>query len=268
MTFILYRSLARRTYRASIHPTTDPPIPQSIYLSSHPFIHPSIHPSINPFVHQPIHPSIHPSITPFIHQSIHPFISSLSIHPCIHLCIHPCIHPCIHLYIHPPIHSLIHPLIHPSNHPLVHQHIHPFIHPFTHPSITPSINPFIHTPIHPSIHYPSINACTAPGLEVIKLEYSLKLKIKRNNWLLADKCPFMHPVYSGYDCIGRQALSYVATSFSMCRSFGTYPLPKKRPCGKASGDLAASLLLLCRRPTARLPQCVFTMQMNLAAGLL
>ena len=47
-----------------------------------------------------------------------------------------------------------------------------------------------------------------------------------------------------------------------------HPLPKKRPCGKACGDLAASLLLLCRRPTARLRQCVFTMQMNLAAGLL
>ena len=27
------------------------------------------------------------------------------------------------------------------------------------------------------------------GLEVIKLEYSLKLKIKRNDWLLADICP-------------------------------------------------------------------------------
>ena len=26
------------------------------------------------------------------------------------------------------------------------------------------------------------------GLEVIKLEYSLKLKIKRFDWLLADKC--------------------------------------------------------------------------------
>ena len=26
------------------------------------------------------------------------------------------------------------------------------------------------------------------GLEVIKPEYSLKLKIKRNNWLLADMC--------------------------------------------------------------------------------
>ena len=25
--------------------------------------------------------------------------------------------------------------------------------------------------------------------EVIKLEYSLKLKIKRNDWLLADMCP-------------------------------------------------------------------------------
>ena len=27
------------------------------------------------------------------------------------------------------------------------------------------------------------------GLEVIKLEYSLRLKIKGNNWLLADTCP-------------------------------------------------------------------------------
>ena len=26
-------------------------------------------------------------------------------------------------------------------------------------------------------------------LEVIKLEYNLKLKIKRNDWLLADTCP-------------------------------------------------------------------------------
>ena len=28
-----------------------------------------------------------------------------------------------------------------------------------------------------------------PDHEVIKLEYSLKLKIKRNDWLLADTCP-------------------------------------------------------------------------------
>ena len=28
-----------------------------------------------------------------------------------------------------------------------------------------------------------------PGLEVIKLEYNLKLKMKRNDWLLADTCP-------------------------------------------------------------------------------
>ena len=28
-----------------------------------------------------------------------------------------------------------------------------------------------------------------PGTEVIKLEHSLKLKIKRNDWLLADTCP-------------------------------------------------------------------------------
>ena len=27
-----------------------------------------------------------------------------------------------------------------------------------------------------------------PGLEVIKIEYSLRLKIKRNDWLLADTC--------------------------------------------------------------------------------
>ena len=27
-----------------------------------------------------------------------------------------------------------------------------------------------------------------PGLEVIKLDYSLRLKIKRNDWLLADTC--------------------------------------------------------------------------------
>ena len=27
-----------------------------------------------------------------------------------------------------------------------------------------------------------------PGLEVIKLEYSLKLNIKRNDWLLEDTC--------------------------------------------------------------------------------
>ena len=28
-----------------------------------------------------------------------------------------------------------------------------------------------------------------PGPEVIKLEFNLKLKIKRNDWLLADMCP-------------------------------------------------------------------------------
>ena len=28
-----------------------------------------------------------------------------------------------------------------------------------------------------------------PGLEVIKLEYILRLKIKHNDWLLADTCP-------------------------------------------------------------------------------
>ena len=28
-----------------------------------------------------------------------------------------------------------------------------------------------------------------PGLEVINFDYSLRLKIKRNDWLLADMCP-------------------------------------------------------------------------------
>ena len=28
-----------------------------------------------------------------------------------------------------------------------------------------------------------------PGLEVIKFEFILRLKIKRNDWLLADTCP-------------------------------------------------------------------------------
>ena len=30
---------------------------------------------------------------------------------------------------------------------------------------------------------------TCPGPEVIKLEYILKLKIERNDWLLVDMCP-------------------------------------------------------------------------------
>ena len=28
-----------------------------------------------------------------------------------------------------------------------------------------------------------------PGLEVVKVEYNLKLKIRRNDWLLSDTCP-------------------------------------------------------------------------------
>ena len=30
---------------------------------------------------------------------------------------------------------------------------------------------------------------TQPGIEIIKLGYSLSLKIKRNDWPLADTCP-------------------------------------------------------------------------------
>ena len=35
-----------------------------------------------------------------------------------------------------------------------------------------------------------------PGLEVIKLEYSLRLKIKQIDWLLADMNLLKHTIYS------------------------------------------------------------------------
>ena len=42
----------------------------------------------------------------------------------------------------------------------------------------------------PEVAYPNPGCDSkTPGLEVIKLEYSLRLKIKSNNWLLADTCP-------------------------------------------------------------------------------
>ena len=34
-----------------------------------------------------------------------------------------------------------------------------------------------------------VNLIISSALEVIKLEYSLRLTIKRNDWLLADTCP-------------------------------------------------------------------------------
>ena len=39
-----------------------------------------------------------------------------------------------------------------------------------------------------------LSSCEAltEGLEVIKLEYSLKLKTKRNDWLLADKSDILN----------------------------------------------------------------------------
>ena len=42
------------------------------------------------------------------------------------------------------------------------------------------------------LHYAArgeLNGLNSPGLEVIKLEIILKLKIKRNDWLPADTCP-------------------------------------------------------------------------------
>ena len=45
--------------------------------------------------------------------------------------------------------------------------------------------------LHPGITFNVSIICWAfiPGLEVIKLEYSLRLKINCNDWLLADTCP-------------------------------------------------------------------------------
>ena len=42
-----------------------------------------------------------------------------------------------------------------------------------------------------------VQYCT--GLEVIKLEYSLKLKIKRNDWLLVDMCPPIIALYFEFE---------------------------------------------------------------------
>ena len=36
------------------------------------------------------------------------------------------------------------------------------------------------------------------GLEVIKLEYSLRITIKRNDWLLADTCVHKQPIIAVY----------------------------------------------------------------------
>ena len=55
-----------------------------------------------------------------------------------------------------------------------------------------------------------------PGLEVIKLEYSFKLKIKRNDWLHADTCPLVSA--------GSQSLRFIL-NLRMNSSFIT-----SRPC--------------------------------------
>ena len=39
------------------------------------------------------------------------------------------------------------------------------------------------------LSYHLVSARNIQGLEGIKLEYSLRLKINRNYWLLADMCP-------------------------------------------------------------------------------
>ena len=39
------------------------------------------------------------------------------------------------------------------------------------------------------VHHKCLSFRNLSGLEVIKLDFILKLKIKRNDWLLADTCP-------------------------------------------------------------------------------
>ena len=50
-----------------------------------------------------------------------------------------------------------------------------------HPDMTPAPHLFMYDPNSPTRY--------DPGLEVIKLEYSLKLIIKHNDWLLSNTCP-------------------------------------------------------------------------------
>ena len=50
------------------------------------------------------------------------------------------------------------------------------------------VNMHIDRSIANLVEYPQ-DLPSRDGPEVIKLEYSLKLKIKRNDWLLADTCP-------------------------------------------------------------------------------
>ena len=57
------------------------------------------------------------------------------------------------------------------------------------------------------LHFLMQNTKQSPGLQVIKLEYSLRLKIKRNDWLFADTCP--------------QAANHCALSLRMNSSFIT-----------------------------------------------
>ena len=43
--------------------------------------------------------------------------------------------------------------------------------------------------VYPTTVLSSLSEDEISGLGVIELEYSVKLKIKRNDWLLADTCP-------------------------------------------------------------------------------
>ena len=63
---------------------------------------------------------------------------------------------------------------------------------FTTHTFTQTLSPLVVAAVCPKVVcccYHFMWAVFGPGLEVIKLEFILRLKIKRNDWLLADTCP-------------------------------------------------------------------------------
>ena len=63
-----------------------------------------------------------------------------------------------------------------------------------------------------------------PGLEVIKLEFILKLKIKRNDWLLSDTCP-QQPIVMLYFEFETVLKFYNLEARTFSQHFGNIPIP-------------------------------------------
>ena len=78
---------------------------------------------------------------------------------------------------------------------------------------------------------------STPGLEVIKLEYSLRLRIKCNDWLLADTCP-QAANHCAHVSASSQSLRFIF-SLRMNSSFIT-----SRPGRSSVGKLALSFDLV------------------------